>query len=723
MTPELWSSVRSEFEAAVSLPPEEREEYLQSLSSTQPELYHLVRELLATSEEAAGFLETTPWSPAEPRPAARALRPGQSLAGRFQVERHLGSGAAGDVYQAFDQVRDARVAIKTIRPGLLTQPGELVALRKELRVASLVSHPNVCRLYDITIPSPPDDAPAFISMELIEGETLSALLRRGRLKTGEALCILTQIIAGLAAAHERGVIHRDLKSGNIMLTGEPANPRAVIMDFGLAREIRPGSDWRTALTTELFAGTPAYMAPEQFEGRPATVASDIHALGVIMFEMIAGRLPFEGATPLIVAARRMQNEAPSPRAFARDVDPGWENAIHICLSRKPEKRPQSPFEILGLLSATPPNRFARRGVVAAVLTAISGGAYWLLKPDSIPAAAQESFDRANVYSSQRSPDGFLLAIREYQRALDLRPGWAEAWARLSETYSAANNHIALEPREALKKARSAAVRALELNGRLGRAHGALGLMKSLDYAEWPQAEESFRRAVALAPGDPEIRRWFAAHLRKKGLFQRAREQAEEGIRLTTRSDAQQWIELLMIVYTSRNLARFHALAAEVERLHRNDSMVQLFYARSLSLKGDFDGAQRALRFSRDLGLSPVTQTVQEALIAVLRGNAKEARRLAAELAAAARTKPVDGLLLAGVYSQTGAIDDAFAVLDRTFQRYDSTLLSLATSPAVDDLRGDPRFRALLEKLSFTAQSMQQMEFNPLSVRGFSNQPN
>src|SRR5262249_45005117 len=178
----------------------------------------------------------------------------------------------------------------------------------ETQVARKGTPPNVCRLFDVGIDRRSGREVAFLTMELLDGETLSARLRRaGRMTTAEAMPIAEQIAAGLTAAHEAGIIHRDLKCANILLVGS----RAVVMDFGLARVIAEGSD---QVTGDGVVGSPAYMAPEQVEGgRPLTAAADIYAFGVVLFEMVTGRLPFVGETPLATAVMRIREDARSPR--------------------------------------------------------------------------------------------------------------------------------------------------------------------------------------------------------------------------------------------------------------------------------------------------------------------------------------------------------------------------------------------------------------------------
>src|SRR5688572_22205280 len=197
---------------------------------------------------------------------------GDVLAGRYRITRIAGAGGMGVVYEAEDLELGERVALKTLHAGAGATEREVARLRREVQLARRVTHPNVCRIYD----AGRHENVLFVTMELLEGATLSEhLSTHGRLSAGEAAAILRQLCAGLQAAHDAGVIHRDFKSGNVMLVRRGSDARAVITDFGLARESASTLD---ALASQAgrIVGTPAYMAPEQIEGAEITAAVDIY---------------------------------------------------------------------------------------------------------------------------------------------------------------------------------------------------------------------------------------------------------------------------------------------------------------------------------------------------------------------------------------------------------------------------------------------------------------
>ncbi|MGA2148940.1 MAG: serine/threonine-protein kinase [Bryobacteraceae bacterium] len=268
---------------------------------------------------------------------AGRFAPGALLAGRYRIVALLGKGGMGEVYRADDLQLDQPVALKLL-PESLSRNGEAIArFRNEVRTARQVSHPNVCRVYDLT----EIEGLYVLSMEYVDGEDLGSLLRRiGRLPSDKALEIARKLCAGLAAAHEKGVLHRDLKPSNIMLDGRG---QVLLTDFGLAGlagEIE-GSEVRN--------GTPAYMAPEQLAGLEVTVKSDIYALGLVLYEIFTGKLPFASDTLAGLVQARAESTPVSPTTLVRDLDPLVEKVILRCLQAKPSLRPASALAVAAAL--------------------------------------------------------------------------------------------------------------------------------------------------------------------------------------------------------------------------------------------------------------------------------------------------------------------------------------------------------------------------------------
>jgi serine/threonine-protein kinase len=259
--------------------------------------------------------------------------PGAMLLERYRIVGLLGRGGMGEVYRAEDLKLGQVVALKFLPSSISQDAAALARFHREARIARQVSHPNVCRVFDIG----EVDGQVFLSMEFIDGEDLGSLLRRiGRLPADKALEIARQLCAGLAAAHETGVLHRDLKPANIMIDGRG---KARITDFGLAvlgDDASPG---------EARAGTPGYMAPEQVAGKDASVRSDLYSLGLVFYELFTGKRAFEGTTIRELLRKQDESSFTHPSSFVPDINPAVERVILRCLEKEPRSRPASALQV------------------------------------------------------------------------------------------------------------------------------------------------------------------------------------------------------------------------------------------------------------------------------------------------------------------------------------------------------------------------------------------
>jgi Protein kinase domain len=268
--------------------------------------------------------------------------PGQIVAERYRIVALAGRGGMGEVYRAEDLKLSQIVAIKFLPESLSRDAGALARFHSEVRIARQVSHPNVCRMFDIG----DADGVTFLSMEFVDGEDLSSVVRRiGRLSPDKAAEVARQICAGLAAAHDRGVIHRDLKPANIMLDG---TGKARITDFGLAGIAA------TIQGAEVRAGTPAYMAPEQLAGTEVTIKSDLYSLGLILYEILTGKRAFDAATLPELMRLRDESAPTKPSSLVRDLDPLLERVIMRCLEKDPALRPSSALQVAAALPGGDP---------------------------------------------------------------------------------------------------------------------------------------------------------------------------------------------------------------------------------------------------------------------------------------------------------------------------------------------------------------------------------
>jgi serine/threonine protein kinase/tetratricopeptide (TPR) repeat protein/TolB-like protein len=332
---------------------------------------------LHAPSQATGTATPPISTPASPLPSApafnipphAAFQPNQVLAGRFKVIRFIARGGMGEVYEAEDEELNERVAVKTARFDSSQSAQQIERFRREIQLARKVTHPNVCRTFDVFRhgTTPLGAAPSqilIVSMELLSGETLDRRVRGGgELSTADALPIVLQMCAGLGAAHRVGVTHRDFKSANVMLVPGKAgeSTRAVVTDFGLAHAEERAE--HTLTQPGDIVGTPSYMSPEQIEGGAITPATDIYALGIVIYEMLTGKLPFAADTPLATAMKRLNEPAPHVRSMLPNIDAKWDVVIARCLERQPSQRFASTDEIARALQGEAALSAPRSGVL------------------------------------------------------------------------------------------------------------------------------------------------------------------------------------------------------------------------------------------------------------------------------------------------------------------------------------------------------------------------
>lgn len=364
-TPPRLARIEEIFHAALERQPAERAAFLAEACGNDASLLDAVKALLAAHDQSFSLLDQrhagaefdntsaptrhlpdAPAQPPAPDPVLNSSGDGQRegrfvagamLAGRYRIVGLLGKGGMGEVYKAEDLKLNQTVALKFLPESIALDGGMLARFHNEVRIARQVAHPNVCRVYDIGEVQTDVGGLHFLSMEFIDGEDLSSLLRRiGRLPGDKAVEIARQMCAGLAAAHEAGVLHRDLKPANVMIDGRG---KARITDFGLAvvsEELRGD---------EVMAGTPAYMAPEQLTGKEVTQRSDIYALGLVLYELFTGKRVFEAKSIQELISLHEKSTPPTPSSHVKEIDPLAERVILRCLEKDPKARPASAVQV------------------------------------------------------------------------------------------------------------------------------------------------------------------------------------------------------------------------------------------------------------------------------------------------------------------------------------------------------------------------------------------
>jgi len=383
------------FEAALALKPMEREAFLDEMCSGDPALRRMVEDLLAGDARAGSFLQHPPFkfleqSTASLRPDAEEIRSldgdstvsvpppsgrfkrGEIILDRFHIVRFIAKGGMGEVYEAEDYfLQRVHVALKTVLPHIAGDPSSQQRFEREVLLARKVTHPNLCQIYDIFHCEQPPPRFLFLTMKLLPGETLAARLHGPLpISVEEGMAILKQMVAGLAALHEAGIVHRDIKPNNILLDGTGRDVRLCITDFGLAHAYES----ETTLSIKgAVAGTPGYIAPELFLGQPPSQASDLFAFGVVLHEIFTGEKP--------VVAPNSSSVTPSPRLNESGAPSFCVQLVKECLSGDPKRRCEAFENALGSLHLKSQTRnfWTRRrfaGVTAATICTLAGGAWW-----------------------------------------------------------------------------------------------------------------------------------------------------------------------------------------------------------------------------------------------------------------------------------------------------------------------------------------------------------
>jgi len=371
MTPERWAQVKDVFSAALEHDAATRSAYLAERCGDDAELRESIERLLDAHAGGVDFIETSPF-PGLPAAVASLGRFSGTVRGSYCLGRWVGSGGMGEVYEGRDVRTEARVAIK-----VLTDTGADAArrLKREARHGLELDHPNICKVYEVV-----DDAAAgtFIAMEFVDGVLLSDAVRPGGLDAQTVTNLALQLGEAIGHAHTNGIVHRDLKCGNLMLTPDG---RLKVLDFGLARRLP--SSMKTAVTAASFteagviAGTLSYLAPEVLKGERPDARSDVWAFGVVLHELITGDQPFEGRTPFELTSAVLREP---PAALSSNVSSGLRTIRDTCLAKDPAERYQDGGELLQALQALrsggrvprrPKSRSPRRVLSSAAIVAVA----------------------------------------------------------------------------------------------------------------------------------------------------------------------------------------------------------------------------------------------------------------------------------------------------------------------------------------------------------------
>jgi len=632
------------------------------------------------------------------------LSPGTKL-GPYEIVALLGAGGMGEVYRARDARLGRDVAVKVLQESLGGNAWE--RFEREARAASALNHPNICAVHDVG----EADGRPYLVMELVEGQTLRDYTGRQPVEPAVVIALGAQIADALEAAHAKGIIHRDIKAGNIMVTGRR---HVKVLDFGLAKHAAVAAEAADTRTMQpltaagTIVGTPHYMAPEILQGKPADARSDLWALGVVLHEMLTGRLPFQGSTPFEVSSGILR-EAPPP--LPAGVPSGLRTIVERSLEKRPEQRYQTAGDVRAALETLQAAAMPRRKTwlwVAGIAALVIAGALFLYQrqPPSegrrtstgAPASAKEDANLAFESAEKFYYQGDIARSQEsYSRALALDSGFTEARSRLAFSY---------------------AMQILR-----GQSNDS-----NLLYT----AEEELRKASKENPDLPNVHAGFAAVYFLTGRKDRMPAEVDPALKRDPSA-----IELLMwrvqyLVYTEDNNAAKKQIRSMLDR----DPAYQparFVLGDILRREGDIEGAIReqqrvldqvpgnttsvrflALAFMDSGQLERARKLLEEkrgamehnylwrharALLLALEGKQQEALSSMDEATLKfAEIQILTTLETAEFYALVGDRAKAFNWLDRAVRNGDERIEWFRKDPRLESIRDDPSFQRIIDSI-------------------------
>jgi serine/threonine-protein kinase len=751
------------------------------------------------------------------------LTTGSTFAGRYQIIEELGRGGMGKVYRALDKKLNEEVAFKLIKPDIASDKKTLERFSNELKIARKISHKNVGRMYEMM----EDNGTHFITMEYIPGEDLKRLIRKvGRFSVGKTISAVKQICEGVIEAHRLGIVHRDLKSQNIMVDEEG---NAKIMDFGIARFLRA-----KGLTGEgLVIGTLEYMSPEQVEGKEVDQRSDIYSLGIILYEMVTGRVPFEGDTPFIIGVKHKSETPKNPKKINSQLPDDLTQLILKCVEKDKEQRYQTVDQVLREINAIEEDLATserekdkpKRETEQTVLTKWKNSIAVLPFADLSPQKDQEYFcegiaeeiinsltkinelrvvartsafsfkgrdvdvheigNKLNVESilegsvrkagnrlrinaqlihveddyhiwSERydremddvfaiqdeitqaiveklkvklfgeekeilvkrhtdNPEAHSLylkgryfwnkrteiflkkAIKHFEKAIESDPNYGLAYAGLSDCYNLLPWYSMVPPEDAHPKAKTAALKALELDNNLAEAHTSLAFALMQYDWDWETADKEFKLALKLNSGYAAAHHWYFEFLAAMCRLDESMAEIKHA----------QKLDPLSLIINS-------ALGWQLYFVRNYDEAIEQC-KKTLEMAPDFIWARYILAISylQKLGPNKVIEELQQSvsrskyhplIVAVLgasygmSGKKDKANELLELLEEDAKHSYVLPFYKAIVFLGLGKVDQVFEYLKKSYQGKNFWLIFLKVDPIFDSIRTDPRFKELLKKM-------------------------
>ncbi|HEV2968487.1 MAG TPA: protein kinase [Pirellulales bacterium] len=640
---------------------------------------------------------------------------------RYRALRLLGRGGMGTVYLAKHLALDREVALKVIRPELLTRSDVVERFRREAKAAARLNHPNIVAVFDAETV----DHQHFLVMEYIAGADLSRVVReRGQLPIEVACDYIRQAAQGLQHAHDQGMVHRDITPRNLMLTG---TEQIKVLDFGLAEFVRDAAPSEAA-DRRMLVGSVDFMAPEQAaDPQSADIRADIYSLGCTLWFLLTGQPPFAGGSLTDRLRRHAEEATPRIDQLRPEIPAELADVVDRMLHKNPAERFSTPAELATALSAcarpevpehgetpTQLRRFPRPnlGILATAGILLAAFLAWAVfsrfaSPDGAsPTAAEysvQSPEARRLYReglhllSERKEQQVHAAIARLERAVELAPQFARGQTALADAYNLCGDYGWNFADDVFPKAEAAARRALAQDAKLADAHLALAFALHAYDCEWQKAEAEYRRALELNPQLAAAHHWYAWFLAERGRPREAAEQIDRARQLTPDDliVVNNVGKLMYLAHDFAGAARQHQYALELDpdfrKAHRD---LGLAYAEL----GKLDEALAELEKSRGLSDDGRDVLAAEAYALARNGRADKARSLLPDLEAAAKLKPLD-YELAIIYAALGEPDRAFQTLGRSVESHSAARAGMGIDPRFDSLHDDPRWPELIARVA------------------------
>jgi len=689
------------FAAALETPASERDALLRQLlpdDDSRAEVYRLLVRHDSLEASGSSFLEAL-----DSVVAAEMLEVGQrppATIGRYEVQRELARGGHGVVYLARDPELDRHVAIKVLPSERERSPDARERLRAEARIISALDHPHIATIFEIDRTARGD---LFVVMGYYAGDTLRTRLAAGAMPVEEALRVAVQVADALAAAHAKGIVHRDVKPENVILTTSGAR----LLDFGIAVTV--------AGTEEAApAGTVAYMSPEQSHGASAAPSADLWALGVVLYEMLAGRRPFDGQRSDVLLDVIRHGEPPPLRALRPELPLDLVQLVEECLEKDPARRPHGADVVRRRLLALGQRRRRPAGVLAGVALGVlalvvatrslGGGSGAAKRPagGTTDLVAESLYVRGMALMERRTPADLEEAAVAFRTAIGRDPSFARPYAALARV--AAQSQGA-RPSDVFSRTQPLLQRAASLDETNADVQLELGWAAMWYDRDWLAAERYLRRALALDQNDPWKYHYYAAWLSAIGRL-------DEAVALERRAMVVDPRGAATATHVALHLTRQERYGEAIEMLERvlqvdtTWARAYLVLGRAYLGQGRYDDALRMLRRGnyRFAGFDP------EAILAYglgVAGRTEEARRLTAAFERRARDGYTNPVNLIACYLGLGDMPRALDWAERlTAER--GVMFFPRSDPMFAPMLGEPRFRVVLQRLGLDSASVARL---------------